>query len=460
MRQPSRLPERLRRAFAEFLSIPSLVIAGFLILAIGVYWIDSSAGPRDDWGAVKQWLDRYVGDAASATGLLETIAGGLITVTSITFSILLLAVQQGAAALTSQVVDQYLRRPANQLYFGFFVGASMFALITLVLANDAYRPVFGATVAVLLAGSALLVLVLLIYTTINQTRPATIINAIHDEALLARDRQADFLSRTAECPEGLPIGQPVVSDKNGYVTRLDMGHFEKITQHQFGTSIELRVSLGDYLPCGDTIAIVRGSGRPTDQIAQEVRWAVDFEEKRDLGSDPAFGVDQLSNIAWTSISTAKSNPGAGLIACHALQDLLWRWSTQEKLDMERADASSGIFYKDTVSEQLFDAFEALVVVASESMQHQSLGVVMSALAATFPEMPKRWKDRTEDLLLRSLASLGDHAPTRILEVRFQEAADALAADGRENGASKLLASWARLAATKGELHSRGTRAGR
>lgn len=456
-KQPNRAWERLHRAFAEFLTIPVLVVLGFLLLAVGVYLVDASVGPRDEWGSIWRSLDRIVGDPQAATALLSTIAGGLITLTSITFSILLLAVQQGAASLTSQIFDQYLRRPSNQVYFGLFIGVSIYTLVTLVLTSDGHRPVLGATLAVLFAAAALCALVLLIYSTIDQTKPITIMTTIHDTTLRARDGQAGWLGRTAEPPPGLPGGVAVASRANGYLARIDGGGLARIAERLGDATIEIRVSLGDYVPCGATLAIVRSSREPGPDAADALRAALPLEEQRDARSDPAFGVDQLVTIGWTSISTAKSNPGAALIACHALHDLLWRWGSEEKLELARA-AAPLVYYRDTLAEQLLDGFESLALVASESMQHQSLGAVMHALAASFAALPVRCKDRAEDILLRSLASLGDHGPTRLLEARFEAAVAALAGDGRNDAAARMAAAWAKLSATRGALHSRGTRA--
>lgn len=44
------------------------------------------------------------------------MATGLVTVTSITFSLLLLAVQQTASSLSPVVFDQFVRRRSNQIY--------------------------------------------------------------------------------------------------------------------------------------------------------------------------------------------------------------------------------------------------------------------------------------------------------------------------------------------------------
>ncbi|MDQ3518913.1 MAG: DUF2254 domain-containing protein, partial [Gemmatimonadota bacterium] len=65
-------------------------------------------------------------DAETTSNLLAAIAAGIITVTSITISLLLLAVQQGAGSMTTAVFDQFMRRRVNQTYFGFFIGLALY----------------------------------------------------------------------------------------------------------------------------------------------------------------------------------------------------------------------------------------------------------------------------------------------------------------------------------------------
>ena len=55
-----------------------------------------------------------------------------------------------------------------------------------------------------------------------------------------------------------------------------------------------------------------------------VQCAVHMERQRDIVRDPAYGVEQLEMIGWTSISSAKSNPVPGLYAIQSLRDVLAR----------------------------------------------------------------------------------------------------------------------------------------
>src|SRR5690606_14302477 len=128
--------------------------------------------------------------------ILTAAAATLITITSITFTVLLLAVQQAAGAMGTQIIDQFLRRPINQLVFGYFVGMSIYSLIVLAAVHEEFNPILSTLLAFVFSGVALYLLAALVYVTLTQMRPAIVIHAIHDGTLAARKRQLPIIMRT------------------------------------------------------------------------------------------------------------------------------------------------------------------------------------------------------------------------------------------------------------------------
>lgn len=98
----ARTLDTVRLAFVEFLTIPTCIIIGFLLLAAGLSALDRS---EIAWlEPIRDTLKLHIfADANATSGLLGTISDGIITVTSITISLLLLALQQSASSFTSQV---------------------------------------------------------------------------------------------------------------------------------------------------------------------------------------------------------------------------------------------------------------------------------------------------------------------------------------------------------------------
>jgi uncharacterized membrane protein len=455
-----RLPEIIRRAFAEFLRIPALIILGFLLLAAAATALDYmlSGGEQPVRAALRRYFFR---NGQATSDLLVVIAGSIITVLSITFSMLLLAVQQAAGALTHEVYDQFLRRRINQVYFGFFVGLAVYTLIILASVDEPYNPVVGATLALALTLVALVLVIVLLYTTVNQMRPVVVIEKIHDHVLRARERQLSWLDSVRSAPRSSgPAGATLKSAINGYVTGIDFERLESALKAAGGEAeIILKLAIGAYVAFEDELAEVRaGSSSAAAELAEAVRPAIRIEQQRDLENDPAYGIEQLAIIAWTSVSTAKSNPSPGLLVLHCLRDLTARWSASEFGAVDAGERPAlPIVYHDDVPAHLFDALETIAVVASESMQPQTTAEVIRTFALMFRRLPAAQRARAEQLIRRGLSALGEHVLTCELDAALSALAAELEAAGRLETAAEVAAARTGLLASIGKLGSRATR---
>jgi hypothetical protein len=186
-----------------------------------------------------------------------------------------------------------------------------------------------------------------------------------------------------------------------------------------------------------------------------VRDSVHIELQRDIALDPAYGIEQIETIAWTSISTAHSNPNPGILGIRSLRDLLARWSSERDEGQEREPLA--IVYRDDTMRQLMNALETLVVVASESMQHQSIAEVIRALATLFHRLAPEQQARADGVVRRMLSTLGDHVLTTELDGALAALVPALAGCGRHDTATAVQTARDTLAKSVGTLNSRATR---
>ncbi len=116
-----------------------------------------------------------------------------------------------------------------------------------------------------------------------------------------------------------------------------------------------------------------------------------------------------------------------------------------------------VVYADTAFEQLLDAFEALAVISSESMQYQIFAEVLRTFAVMYPHLPAERHARVEDLLLRILSALGDHVLTRDLNSALSALLQTLEACKRFETAALIREAQMKLHQTVGHLNSRSTR---
>lgn len=453
------IPAVIYHAFASFLAVPTVVVGVFLLLSVVSNMLDRS-GPG--WlEPLHQFLQSHLfADSESTTQVLGTIAGGMITVTSITFSLLLVALQQSAGSMTHAVFDQFLRRYLNQVYAGWFIGITLFSLITLATVGPDFNPIYGATLALLFAVSALYVLLLLIYSAIEQMRPSAILESIHDHTLQAREQQMDLLRRTRRKAQGEGTVRRIVRARSdGFVTAIDLDTIETALRQTPLGEVVLTLPIGEYAAFGDPLAEVSfAPGDDTDALMKAIARAVRIERERDLDRDPSFGIEQMETIGWTTISTSKQDPNPGLETVRNLRDILARWAVADEEERENTPHERlAVVYPDDVLERLMGTIESLTVVASESMQHHVYAAILRGFANTLDRLPPPLARRTEEVVLRSLAGLGDHILTAELDDALNAMADALDQANLAEGAAAVRAARAELAQSVGCLNSRATR---
>jgi uncharacterized membrane protein len=133
--------------------IPGTIVAAAIVLAIGL--IELSA--RVD-AATYQRMPRLFGAGADgARGMLSTIAGSVITVAGVTFSLTIAALVQASSQYTPRVLRTFMGDRPSQVVLGTFVGIFAYCLVVLRTIRGGDEGAFVPPFAVL--GGFLLALV-------------------------------------------------------------------------------------------------------------------------------------------------------------------------------------------------------------------------------------------------------------------------------------------------------------
>ena len=425
-RRPSATPPmrvRLPRALHEYALVPVLVILALAALAVVSIVGDQSRAPF--FTGLRDVLGHYIGKQAAAD-TLGAVASGLVTVTSITFSVLLLAVQQTASSLSPVVFDQFVRRRTNQIYLGFFVGLALYSYVVMAAVQASTPPIIGAFLATVLTVVALGCLLFLVYSTIDQMRPDNVMRQLHDRAIRAHEREGRLIRRTRRsAASSAPVRAEVESPTFGFVEHCDLDRLLDALSTAGGVEgeVEIVVSVGDEVVRGDLLARVRHPDPSSaERLAAEVQRALAISAKPDIDFDASTAVRDISNIGWTSGSTSKHNPAIADQALHALRDLGVRW-VQE--GVRPGDESAPVVYPDRDAENLLDAVYSAAVVARESRQHQQAERVLAtyrrlASVATPPLVERIRRD------LQALAPELDRLPSSpAVETERKRLAEAL-----------------------------------
>ncbi|MGZ8392671.1 MAG: DUF2254 family protein, partial [Gemmatimonadales bacterium] len=120
---------RLRNLFEALRSslwfIPMLLLSGAVVLAVGLVEVDSNIGRE----RLTDWPRLFGAGAEGSRGLLSAIAGSMITVAGVTFSITIVALSLASGQYTSRILRNFMRDRANQVVLGVFVGVFAYCLV-------------------------------------------------------------------------------------------------------------------------------------------------------------------------------------------------------------------------------------------------------------------------------------------------------------------------------------------
>ncbi len=337
----TRLRHRLVNARASFWLVPAAMVLGAALLAGVTLTMDSSLAGSELPG----WV--YAGGADGAYSLLSTIAGSMVTVAGLGFSITIVALVMASTQFGPRLLNVFMRDVVSQATLGMFVATFTFCVLILrsirgpAENGTPFVPQLSITVAI---GMTLLSVAALIYFFHHVAQS---IQAPKVAATVARDLDAaigrlyprNIGTAGPEPPaEDLPSAandRPVISDSSGYVQVVDDARL-LATAADRGICVRLLTRPGLFVVRGNPIMAVKGT--VSDKTVDALRSAVLIGDVRTPEDDIEFSVRQLVEVAMRALSPAINDPFTAMAAVDWLGAALARLAHEELPSRYRYDA--------------------------------------------------------------------------------------------------------------------------
>lgn len=294
--------ERLR---GSLWFVPGLMCAGAGLLA----WLTAVLDGRVVGGDYA-WL--YHGDPESARTLLSTVAGSMITVAGVSFSVTMVALSLTSSQFGPRLLANFMRDRGNQVVFGSFVGTFLFCVLALgstVGAKEEFVSV-SATVALVLTTISLLMLVYFIHHIALSMQADHLIEGVARELRHSLDRifpeTEEGTGRVPSLPDREGPSFVVTSPRTGYLQRIDSRGLLR-TAAERDLRLEVLRGAGQFVLAGAPLVEVIGSGGDAG-IEERVRGAFITGGHRTADQDPEYAVRQLVEIAVRALSPGINDP--------------------------------------------------------------------------------------------------------------------------------------------------------
>ncbi len=327
--------ERLRHLWeqmrASALFVPGLLILGAAIMAFVLLAIDRDA-EREVIDFIP-WL--FTGGPDGAQQVLSTIAGSMVTLAGVTFSIITVALSLASQQFGPRLLRNFATDVINQAMLGAFIASFVYCLLVLrevrALDDDTFVPYLSVTAGVLIALATLVLFVYFIHHVIDSIQGSSIIARSAHEAMatidslfpepagVPADSEGDG-QRQAELPE---IAEAAVlrAHRSGYIQAINS---EKLIRTARSADVIFRMELpvGAFVAEGTPLLTVGPETRVDDDLSDAALDTVSIGRHRSMPLDPEFGVRQLVDIAVRALSPGVNDPTTAVYCIDYLAAIL------------------------------------------------------------------------------------------------------------------------------------------
>ncbi|GAA3635614.1 DUF2254 domain-containing protein [Microbacterium awajiense] len=423
--------------------VPLIAVVCAVLLGIALPLLDRVVD--DD---LPTWVSGLVfsGGVDAARAVLSAIAGSLITATSLTFSLTVVALQLASSQASPRLLRMFASDRMVHATLAMFLGTFAYALTVLRTVEDAtedadeFVPRIALTVASVLTLASVVMLVVFLAHLARQLRVETMMRDVHREASLT-------INVLADADPGEPVAAPrrpehvhtVLAEASGFITGVDRGGLIRRAAQGDIVVRELR-TVGASVIEGTPLLEWWRRGVPDDddlrrdeQLGADLAGFVQSGYERTARQDVGFGLRQLADVAVKALSPGVNDPTTAVHALGHIAAVLGDLAERPTRPEAYADA-------DGVARLLptGDGFDAFLEVGLAQIRHYGSGdpEVVARLLSLIDDVA--WRARRADQREALRAQLG----------RIEASVDAAEFDDVERERFRGLAERARAALSR------------
>lgn len=336
------------RIGSSFWFIPISMATGAVTLAFVAVAYD----PR-----VTDWLRltlgwTFAGGAAGASTLMGTIAGSMITIAGVVFSMTLVALSLASSQFGPRLLRNFMRDTTTQVVLGTFIATFLYCLLVLRAIRRAeevlFVPHLSVLLGVVLAVVSVGVLIYFIHHVSVTLQANEIVAQVSRELIEGiADLFPEQIGRGApQIPADPPDASfidafdreacPVGATKDGYLQFIDSGALLALAMEE-DVVLRLERAPGHYVAAERPLVLVWPGDRATDKLIAQIRSAFTVGNQRTPRQDIEFTINQLVEIAVRALSPGVNDPFTAIACVDHLGSALSRLAQREMPSPYRYD---------------------------------------------------------------------------------------------------------------------------
>lgn len=334
----NRVSQLFNDARSSFWFLPSLAVVDGIAAALALIEADAVWG--DHWLALFPRL--FGAGAEGARLMLSTLAGSMMSLMGITFSMTLVALSLASSQYTSRILRNFMGNRATQMTLGVFAGIFTYCLIVLrsIHGGDAgFIPSAAVFFAFVLALAGVVVLIFFIHHIASSIQAVSIIASVAEETNAAMDRvfsqmqgrepdgAEDAVDQQVSAPLDERTWYPVPAVVSGYIKGVDEEAILDLARNH-RTIVRMERGVGAFAVEGAVLASLALTYPPDQGMIAALNRAYIVSRHRTIEQDPAFGIRQIVDIALKALSPGVNDTSTAVMCVDYLAAILARLSVR------------------------------------------------------------------------------------------------------------------------------------
>jgi uncharacterized membrane protein len=312
--------------------MPSLIVVGSIALAVALIEADSAGFDR--WLA--RWPRLFGAGAEGARGTMSTIAGSMMTVVGVTFSMILVVLVLASSQYTSRILRNFMRSRVTQIVLGIFAGIFTYCLIVLRTIRGGDEGAFVPSLAVffgfVLALGGVGALMFFIHHIASSIQASSIIASVAQETIAAIDRlfPENLGQEPADDDDDLTLRplaarnwRAVRAKESGYIQSVNNAALLRLARDR-KTIVWMEHGIGDFVVQNTTLASLALEDPPNQETIAALQATFRIRSHRTVEQDAAFGIRQIVDVALKALSPGITDTTTAVMCVDYLTTILAR----------------------------------------------------------------------------------------------------------------------------------------
>ncbi len=322
---------------ASFWFLPALMVASSILLSFMMIYLDANV-VKISWIESLGWI--YENKPEGARSLLSTVAGSMITVAGVVFSITIVALTLASTQYGPRLLGNFMRDRGNQVVLGTFIATFTYCLLILRTIrggeDSSFVPHLSVTVGVVFAIFSISVLIYFIHHAATSIQASNVISVVSKNLeytidltfpeLIGQGKSElpDWWNTPSELPPDYEDNlYSVLASESGYLRVIDnIGILDIAIEDDLILRIENHP--GDFIVKASPIVMVWPGSKVDEEMQNRIRSTLLVGNKRTSEQDAEFAIDQLVEIAIRALSPGINDPFTAIMCIDNLSVALSR----------------------------------------------------------------------------------------------------------------------------------------